>query len=101
MYPPPPRLPASGYVTASANPTATAASTALPPRRRVSTPARLASESLLETIARRAYAAARPESNRHSAGKRSVDVDGGLQVATVTIKRARASRRPAVKIGRA
>ena len=33
MKPPPPRLPASGRVTASAKPTATAASTALPPRR--------------------------------------------------------------------
>src|ERR1700738_4141419 len=31
MTPPPPRLPASGYVTASVNAIATAASTALPP----------------------------------------------------------------------
>src|ERR1700712_4461655 len=31
IKPPPPRLPASGYVTASVNATATAASTALPP----------------------------------------------------------------------
>ena len=31
MNPPPPRLPAYGYVTASANPIATAASIALPP----------------------------------------------------------------------
>ena len=31
MNPPPPRLPALGRVTASENPTATAASTALPP----------------------------------------------------------------------
>ena len=38
MKPPPPRLPARGSVTASANPTATAASTALPPRFKMSTP---------------------------------------------------------------
>src|SRR5438874_940515 len=38
MKPPPPRLPAAGYTTASAKATAMAASTALPPRRRTSTP---------------------------------------------------------------
>ena len=38
MNPPPPMLPASGNVTASANPVATAASTALPPWRRMSLP---------------------------------------------------------------
>src|SRR5437764_278219 len=38
MKPPPPRLPAAGYTTASAKATAIAASTALPPRRRTSTP---------------------------------------------------------------
>src|SRR5688500_9276850 len=38
MNPPPPMLPAVGCVTASANPVATAASTALPPRRRMSAP---------------------------------------------------------------
>ena len=42
MKPPPPRLPASGCTTARANPTATAASTALPPRRRMSRPTALA-----------------------------------------------------------
>ena len=42
MKPPPPRLPASGWTTASANPTATAASVALPPRRRMSRPTSLA-----------------------------------------------------------
>ena len=38
MKPPPPRLPAEGCVTASAKPVATAASTALPPRLRMSMP---------------------------------------------------------------
>jgi hypothetical protein len=38
MKPPPPRFPAAGYVTASASATATAASTALPPRFKTSTP---------------------------------------------------------------
>src|SRR5262249_47414940 len=39
MKPPPPMLPACGYVTASANAVATLASTALPPRLRMSKPA--------------------------------------------------------------
>src|SRR5881398_2667765 len=43
MNPPPPRLPASGSTTASANPTATAASTALPPCWMISIPTWLAS----------------------------------------------------------
>src|SRR5262245_33726055 len=38
INPPPPRLPADGHTTASASPTATAASTALPPRFITSTP---------------------------------------------------------------
>src|SRR5687768_5800094 len=38
MKPPPPRLPAAGYVTASAKATAMAASTAFPPRFKMSTP---------------------------------------------------------------
>ena len=38
MKPPPPRLPADGYVTASAKPTATAASMALPPAAMTSAP---------------------------------------------------------------
>src|SRR6266508_3631157 len=38
IKPPPPMFPAPGQVTASAKPTATAASTALPPRVRISTP---------------------------------------------------------------
>jgi hypothetical protein len=38
MNPPPPRFPAAGCVTASAKATAIAASTALPPRFRISTP---------------------------------------------------------------
>ncbi len=42
MNPPPPMLPASGWTTARANPTATAASTALPPCRSMSRPTSLA-----------------------------------------------------------
>src|SRR5450759_4580585 len=44
-------LPASGSATARANPTATAASTAFPPWRRISAPASLARRLLLATIA--------------------------------------------------
>ncbi len=43
MKPPPPMLPELGATTASAKPTATAASTALPPRRSTSTPTSVAS----------------------------------------------------------
>src|SRR3990167_4933894 len=45
MKPPPPILPASGWVTASAKATATAASTALPPAFKMSTPIMAASRS--------------------------------------------------------
>jgi hypothetical protein len=38
MNPPPPMLPANGYVTAIANAVATAASTALPPRASTAAP---------------------------------------------------------------
>src|SRR5437879_1421088 len=51
MNPPPPRFPAVGCTTARANPTATAASTALPPRRRMSAPTWLASGCTDTTIA--------------------------------------------------
>src|ERR1700719_603740 len=50
MNPPPPILPAAGSTTARANAVATAASTALPPRSRISTPARDASSSSVATI---------------------------------------------------
>ena len=52
MKPPPPMLPATGCTTASANPTATAASTAFPPARRMSRPTALAIGWLDTTIAR-------------------------------------------------
>src|SRR5439155_402248 len=52
MNPPPPILPASGSTTASANPTATAASTALPPCFRTSIPTWLASGWPDTTMAR-------------------------------------------------
>src|SRR6266542_5418653 len=47
--PPPPRLPASGQVTARANETATAASAALPPCLRISIPIRAAVSSAAAT----------------------------------------------------
>src|ERR1700728_3578343 len=50
MKPPPPMLPARGYVTAMAKPTATAASTALPPFCRTSAPMRAASASCATTM---------------------------------------------------
>ena len=50
MKPPPPRLPAEGQVTASASPTATAASTALPPFFITSTPTREAISEVEATI---------------------------------------------------
>src|SRR4051812_33869457 len=69
MYPPPPMFPASGNVTAIANPTATAASTALPPFCRISTPAWLASGASLATIACCPNTAARPDLYAHVSGK--------------------------------
>src|SRR5688500_11783893 len=56
MNPPPPRLPAEGQVTASARPTATAASTAFPPRFMTSAPTREAISDVDATIALRARA---------------------------------------------
>ena len=50
MKPPPPRLPDSGNVTASAKPTATAASTAFPPCLKISTPIFVACASSLATM---------------------------------------------------
>src|SRR3954449_8750323 len=50
MKQPPPILPACGCVTASAKPTATAASTALPPAFRIWTPTGVARFSWLATI---------------------------------------------------
>src|SRR5665647_2798429 len=51
MKPPPPMFPALGYVTASAKPVATAASTAFPPAFMISTPASLAYFDMLPAIA--------------------------------------------------
>src|SRR2546426_10374784 len=59
MKPPPPRLPAEGQVTASASPTATAASIALPPRCMTSTPTREAISLVEATIPCRARAGSR------------------------------------------
>ncbi len=54
INPPPPRLPALGCVTAKANPTAAAASMALPPAFRIANPASVAFISRETTIAERA-----------------------------------------------
>jgi hypothetical protein len=61
MKPPPPTLPAAGYVTASANPVAIAASTALPPAASTSRPAALAM-LLAETTMPCGAVAYRPDS---------------------------------------
>ena len=50
MNPPPPMLPANGCVTAIANPTATAASTALPPFCSTDTPTSAAIDSIATTM---------------------------------------------------
>ena len=86
MKPPPPRLPASGSTTAIANPTATAASTALPPRRNTSRPATLAMSFPDVTMA------CGPRSERvaagyvHESGKGApgADVVGAAVAATAT-----------------
>ena len=54
MKPPPPMLPALGCVTASAKPTATAASMALPPLLRTLSPASVACASRVTTMPCRA-----------------------------------------------
>src|SRR5215475_8581861 len=59
MKPPPPRLPAAGCVTASANATAIAASTAFPPRFMISTPTRDATSFVDATIPCRARTGSR------------------------------------------
>src|SRR5690348_10182034 len=77
MYPPPPMLPASGYTTASANPTATAASTAFPPFFRISIPASLANGASLEIIACSPNVGALPALYGHASGKTAGLVPGG------------------------
>src|SRR5205807_2650725 len=57
MNPPPPMLPATGYVTASAKATATAASTALPPDLRTDTPTSAAGGDAQTTMPCRASTA--------------------------------------------
>src|ERR1019366_6554736 len=80
MKPPPPMLPAVGWVTARANPTATAASIALPPARRTSTPAWVAWRSRVTTIACRARTgcaahAGMPAAISSQGRKRPIDLD--------------------------
>ena len=66
MKPPPPMLPAEGWVTARARPTATAASTALPPVCRIATPASVAWISRETTMALRARTGVAAESGASS-----------------------------------
>src|SRR5579883_598276 len=96
MNPPPPMFPASGSATASANPTATAASTAFPPCRRISTPAALASALLLAIIACGATVARRPaprvQSGGNPGGPAARDIGAGpLPVAPPTVPAARSA----------
>ena len=69
MNPPPPILPAEGQTTASANPTATAASTAFPPRFRTSTPTREAISLTEETIPRFPRTGGRAAASTREAGR--------------------------------
>ena len=69
MNPPPPRLPASGFTTASASPVATAASTALPPAARISTPTRDANSSVEATMPSVAVTGVSSAANGHPCGK--------------------------------
>src|SRR5215831_10366058 len=78
MKPPPPMFPAVGYVTASAKPVATAASTALPPCLRTSTPASLASRDMLTTMPCSANVAGMPGLNRQSGGNAEWMTAAGL-----------------------
>ena len=71
MNPPPPRFPASGHVTARARATATAASTALPPRFMTSTPTREAMASTVATMPCFARAGSRDAACSGSATRRS------------------------------
>src|SRR5262245_12167247 len=77
-------FPASGYTTASANPTATAASTALPPFLRISIPASLAHGPSLAIMACSANVAAFPVLCGHASGKTAGFVPAGY-VATPEI----------------
>src|ERR1035437_963900 len=67
MKPPPPMFPAAGWVTARANPTATAASTALPPARRTATPAWVAWRSRATPMACRARTGCAPHAGMPAA----------------------------------
>ncbi len=71
--PPPPMFPASGFTTASAKWTATAASTAFPPRRSTSAPISDATRSVVTTIPRAAsVGASRSRVNSHPGGNETV-----------------------------
>src|SRR5262245_47791792 len=96
MNPPPPMLPAPGYVTASANPVATAASTAFPPRRMISRPTLLAIESLLETIACSANVAGVPAWKRQPCGKTAADRDGASGAGVLTTAERQATSTAAI-----
>ena len=73
MNPPPPMFPASGFTTASARETATAASTAFPPRSMIWAPISLATLSVVTTTACWAVSGASLAENRHVSGKTTAD----------------------------
>src|SRR5271157_4749031 len=89
MKPPPPMFPAVGWVTASANPTATAASIALPPARSTSTPAWVAWRSRVTTMACCARTgcaphAVMPASSSSKVSNRTIDLDSTVLSALLT-----------------
>src|SRR5260221_10981960 len=93
MNPPPPMLPASGCTTASAKPTATAASIALPPRFMMSRPTSLAI-GLPETTIARAPSATRALPARDHAGSTPAGTPwAGREAATRDAARTGARRR--------
>src|ERR1035438_1223456 len=80
INPPPPRLPAPGCVTASAKPTATAASTAFPPACRTLSPAAVACGSTVTTMPCRARTGCAAQTgiaaaNRNSDSVRRIELD--------------------------
>ena len=101
MKPPPPMLPAVGCVTASANPVAMAASTALPPLRRTRAPTSLAIHCWEETTPPRVrttscdWASARPTEN----GATKTVARAAARASVVAVRRGRRGRGEAARVG--
>ena len=99
MKPPPPMLPASGLTTASANWTATVASTAFPPARMTSTPTWLASSSVLTTIPLAAWTGCTSAASSQLVGNEAGATAGSAaQAASKTLRTATRGERT-VRIG--